>query len=119
MVLSYTDDISLNGYHWGIGASLGGTIKLKPITLEPFVNFSYQQTKLDGDGDRKNSAGTTTNLWDMDKSRNEWSIGGGFSVLFDLLNSINIDVLRAGASPPFFIAPYAHQTLKLIGLSVD
>ncbi len=81
---SYTDDISPNGYHWGIGASLGGTIKLKPITLEPFVNFGYQKTKLDDNGDRKNSVGTTTNLWDMDKSRNEWSIGGGFSVLFDL-----------------------------------
>ena len=81
---SYTDDISLDGYHWGVVASLGGTIKFKRITLEPFVNFGYQQIKLDGDGDRKNPAGTVLNLWGMDKSRSEWSIGGGFSILFDL-----------------------------------
>ena len=82
---SYTDKTALHGDHWGIGASLGGTIKFKPVTLEPFVNFNYQQLKLDDDGgERTNAAGTVTQLWEMDKTRNEWSIGGGVSVLFDL-----------------------------------
>jgi len=81
---SLSDDISLDGSHWGIGASVGGTIKFKPITLEPFINFNYQQSKLDGDGERTIPAGTVLNLWEMDKSRSEWSIGGGFSVLFGL-----------------------------------
>jgi hypothetical protein len=80
---SFTDDIPLDGYHWGIGASLGGTIKFKPITLEPFVNFGYQKIKLDGNGDRRTPAGAAT-FWDMDKSRSEWSIAGGLSLLFDL-----------------------------------
>ncbi len=81
---SYRDDISPAGYHWGIGASFGGSIKFKPITLEPFFNVNYQQLNLDGNGDRVDSAGTVTGLWDMDRSRKEWSIGGGLSVLFDL-----------------------------------
>jgi len=78
------DDISLDGYRWGIGASFGGRMNFKGITLEPFVNGGWQQIRLDGDGDRTNPAGTIINLWKMDKSRSEWSIGGGFSVLFDL-----------------------------------
>jgi len=82
-VFDWQDAISLDGSHWGIGASLGGTIKIPPITLEPFINFNYQQTKLDGDGERF-EAGTITDLWEMDKSRNEWSIGGGLSILFNL-----------------------------------
>ena len=80
----YTDDVSTDGYHWGIGASLGGTIKFKPITLEPFVNFGYQQLHLKGDGDRVNSPGGLDSLYEMSKDRDEWSIGGGLSVLFDL-----------------------------------
>jgi hypothetical protein len=79
-----TDDISLDGFRWGIGASLGGTFTFKPITLEPFVAFTYQQIKLDGDGDRTNIAGTITQLWEMDKSRDEWYVGGGCSFLYDM-----------------------------------
>src|SRR4030042_118389 len=82
---SYIDKTALHGDHWGIGASLGGTITLKPITLEPFINFNYQQLKLDDDGgERIDSAGTVLNLFEMDSTRNEWSIGGGVSILFDL-----------------------------------
>jgi hypothetical protein len=83
-VPQYTDNISLHGYHWGIGASLGGTITLKPITLEPFINGGYQQLNLKGDGDRVTTAGVLTDFYEMSKDRNEWSIGGGLSVLFDL-----------------------------------
>jgi hypothetical protein len=80
----YTDDVPTDGYHWGIGASLGGTIKIPPVTLEPFVNGGYQQLNLEGDGNRVNSSGAITDLYEMSKDRNEWSIGGGLSVLFDL-----------------------------------
>jgi hypothetical protein len=73
------DKISLTGSHWGIGASVGGTIKIPSITLEPFINGGWQQCNLDGDG-KGSFASTIINLWDMDKSRNEWSIGGGFSI---------------------------------------
>ena len=79
----WTDDISLDGYHWGIGASLGGTIKFNSITLEPFINGGWQQIKLDGDGERTLSSGVISNLWEMDKLRKEWSIGGGLSIKFN------------------------------------
>ena len=73
-----TFDLSSHGSHWGIGFSLGGSIRFKPLTLEPFVNFNYQQLKLDDDGgERRDSTGTVVGLWEMDKTRNEWSIGGG------------------------------------------
>jgi len=76
-----TDNIPIAGPHWGIEASLGGTIKIPPVTLEPFINGGWQHCHLDGDGERS-SAGAIMNLWDMDKSRKEWSVGGGFSIKF-------------------------------------
>ncbi len=79
-----TDDVTIDGLHWGIGASLGGTIKLKPITLEPFINFGWQQLHLKGSGDSVVNTGVVTTLFDMSKDRDEWSIGGGLSVLFGL-----------------------------------
>jgi hypothetical protein len=82
-VFSYADDISLDGSHWGIGASLGGTIKIPPITLEPFINGGWQKLDLNGDGERTLSSGAINNLWEMDKLRKEWSIGGGFSIKFN------------------------------------
>lgn len=79
--LALTDEISLDGYHWGVGAALGASIKLEPVTLEPFFNVGYQHLKLDGDGNRVGGGGIM-NLWEMDKSRAEWYVGGGLSVLF-------------------------------------
>ncbi len=78
------DNISVNGLHWGIAASLGGTIKIPSVhmTLEPFINGGWQQYNLDGDG-----AGVldgTPRLWELDKSRSEWNVGGGLSILYDL-----------------------------------
>jgi len=78
----YTDDITLKGYHRGVGASAGGTFVFNSFTLEPFLNAGYQELDLDGDGNRA-GAGTLPALWKMDTSRHEWFIGGGFSVLFD------------------------------------
>jgi hypothetical protein len=80
----YTDDISLDGHLWGIGISLGGTLKFQRFAIEPFINAGYQELNLDGDGDRVNVVSGLTNLWGMDKSRSEWSVGGGLSILFGL-----------------------------------
>jgi len=57
-----------DGSHWGVGVSVGGTITLKRFTIEPFIAGGYQGLDLD----------------EEDVVRNEWNIGGGFSVLFDL-----------------------------------
>ena len=81
--MGYTDDVPTDGYHWGIKASIGGTIKFKPITLEPFINGGYQQLHLKGDGDRTGWGGVPSYLFEMSKDRNEWSIGGGFSIKFN------------------------------------
>jgi hypothetical protein len=80
----FTDDISLDGSHWGIGASIGGTIQFNSFTLEPFVNGGWQAYDLDGDGDRIYAVWGIDDLYEMKKSRSEWSIGGGMSILFDL-----------------------------------
>jgi hypothetical protein len=62
------DDFSADGSHWGVGASVGGTITLKRFALEPFISGGFQGLDLSGEG----------------VVRNEWNIGGGFSILFDL-----------------------------------
>lgn len=77
---NYSDKISLNGYRWGIGASLGGTVKFQQFSLEPFIGGGYQQLKLNGNGDTNISY---INFYDMSKRRNEWSIGGGLSIKFN------------------------------------
>jgi hypothetical protein len=76
-------DISMNGHHWGIGASLGGTVRFNGFALEPFVNAGYQQLSLDGDGDWYTN-GVLTNLLEGESARSEWYIGGGCSFLFDM-----------------------------------
>ena len=55
-------------------------MKFQHLTLEPFINAGYQKLDLKGDGRRAAASGAITNLWEMDKSRQEWSIGGGLSV---------------------------------------
>ena len=77
---NFTDNISSDGNRWGIGASVGGTFVFKDFTLEPFLSAGWQDLSLDGDG---TTTGAFTGLYKMDKSRSEWFIGGGFSVLFD------------------------------------
>jgi hypothetical protein len=80
---TYTDkDISLNGYHWGIGGSLGGSVQFDSFTMEPFFNVGWQQFDLDGDGETTGTGGTAP--WGMDLSRSEWYIGGGCSFLFNI-----------------------------------
>ena len=81
---NFTDDISSDGYAWGINASLGGTVKFSRFALEPFINGGYRSLRLEGDGDQRNGTGLITGFRKIDQNRSEWSIGGGFSILFDL-----------------------------------
>jgi hypothetical protein len=77
-LVSRTNKLSLDGFRWGMGISLGGTIKFNRFTIEPFANGGYQKLDLNGEGI------TTiypTNL-KMEKLRSEWSIGGGLSIKF-------------------------------------
>jgi hypothetical protein len=76
----WIEDVSLDGSRWGIGASLGGTIKFKPLTLEPFINAGYQEMKLDGDGTEV----VRSLIMDVKELQRQWYIGGGFSILYDL-----------------------------------
>jgi hypothetical protein len=76
-------DIALDGYRWGIGGSLGGSVQFDSFTMEPFFNVGWQQFDVAGDGERT-AGGAIVDLWDMDLSRSEWYIGGGISFLYDL-----------------------------------
>lgn len=77
--------ISLNGSHWGIGGSVGGTVVLSRFTIEPFVNSGYQKVDIEGNGVGVTSSSLPTLYrWEMQKSRREWHIGAGFSILFSL-----------------------------------
>jgi hypothetical protein len=76
------DSTSLNGNNWGIGLSLGGTVKFQQYIIEPFFNVGYQKQDLDGGGERiTNNPGFNRSL-EMDKLMNDWSIGGGLSIKF-------------------------------------
>ncbi len=71
------DKISLDGSHWGIGASFGATVKVQRLIIEPFVAGGYQGLDTDGDGIR-----TGTFLSEVDKLKREWSVGGGLSIKY-------------------------------------
>lgn len=75
---NYLDDMSLNGNHWGIGASLGATVKFQRFCIEPFLGGGYQKFKVNGDGFNSVFPAVT----EMDKLKKEWSVGGGLSVKF-------------------------------------
>jgi hypothetical protein len=72
---------SLDGSHWGIGASLGGTIKVKPITLEPFVGGGYQSLNLSGNGIAPSLLPPS---YHREDSLSNWYVDGGLSILYDL-----------------------------------
>jgi hypothetical protein len=71
------ESVSMDGGVWGIGLTLGSTIKLDPVTLEPFIGAAYQKTDLDGDGR------TNINVdLEGDHERDQWLVTIGLSVLF-------------------------------------
>jgi hypothetical protein len=75
---------SLDGCHYGIGAWMGGTMKFERFSVEPFFGGGYQKLKMTGDGSLINTFdyGPAPHVLDEDKSREEWSIGGGISIKF-------------------------------------
>lgn len=74
-------NIFLDGSRWGIGFSVGGSVRFQRLTLEPFINAGYQELALDGDGDHVPSAGLTE-LYGIDLNRRAWSVGGGLAIIF-------------------------------------
>jgi hypothetical protein len=78
---SYMDDIPFDGSGWGIGASLGGTVKFQRFSLEPFLGGGYQRLKLRGDGTSNLDALPITIL-DQNGIWKAYFIVGGFSVKF-------------------------------------
>jgi hypothetical protein len=76
--------VSMDGAIWGIGLTIGGTIKIDPVTLEPFIGFAYQQTDLDGDGTTRGygfMAGIDANI-EGESERDQWLMTTGLSILF-------------------------------------
>jgi hypothetical protein len=73
-----TEKISLDGSRWGIGASLGATVKVQRFSIEPFIGGGYQKLNLDGDGIRTGFSF----LSEVDKLKEEWSVGGGVSIKY-------------------------------------
>jgi hypothetical protein len=76
-------DLSMSGYRWGIGGSVGSTVRFNGFALEPFVSAGYQQLSLDGGGEWLVN-GTLTDILEGTLDRGEWYISGGLSVLFDI-----------------------------------
>jgi len=76
------EHISIDGPNWGGALSLGGTVKLSRFNLEPFVSAGYRRLDLGGeDGFRAFMFGSSLGL-NMDKFKEEWSIGGGLSIKY-------------------------------------
>jgi hypothetical protein len=75
-----------HGYDWGFGLSLGGTVKVKPITLEPFIGGGYRQLHLRLRGvEFISTSGFLTTHFPADViTRNEWLVSTGLSIMFDL-----------------------------------
>lgn len=81
-VISYgvsTEEVSLDGYRWGIGLSLGGTVRFQRFTLEPFINAGYQGFNLDGKGKTVVMGGTPDYNSTIETTMREWFAGGGLS----------------------------------------
>ena len=74
-----TEIIPTDGPHWGIGASLGGSVRFQRLTLEPFVGVGYQALDIAGDGAEVRN-GVLTGLREYDESRDEWFVNGGISL---------------------------------------
>ncbi len=81
--LVFKESVSMDGDLWGIGLTLGGTIEMDPVTLEPFIGAAYQQTNLDGDGTLGIVGGgpVIANI-KGDSKREQWMFTAGFSLLF-------------------------------------
>jgi hypothetical protein len=72
-----------DGLHWGIEASLGGTVQFNGFAIEPFISGGWQRFDLSGDGSVVLN-GVLNSTLAIDESRGEWYISGGCAFLFDL-----------------------------------
>jgi hypothetical protein len=72
---------SVDGPHWGIKVSLGGTVRFENFSVEPFLGVGYQKWNLDGTGSIS-ALNVLGNFTRMKEERKEWFTGGGFSVKF-------------------------------------
>jgi hypothetical protein len=75
--------IELDGSRWGISGAIGATIKLSSVTIEPYIKGGYQEIDLSGEEDW-DIIGLNILAMDADRTREEWFVGAGFSILFDL-----------------------------------
>ena len=79
----HVNENSVDGYRWGLGASIGGTVKFQKFSLEPFLGASYQKGDVDGGGSQTLTVFPfTIREYEMDLLKKEWSIGGGLSIKF-------------------------------------
>ena len=69
-------DVSADGAHYGVNASLGASIKAGAVVLEPFINAGYAKLKTDGDGV------TWFVPTYVEANKTNWLAGGGLSVKF-------------------------------------
>jgi hypothetical protein len=72
-------NVPMDGPHWGIGGSLGGSVRFQRFTLEPFVGGGYQSLDMAGDGETVEN-GILLSLSEQDESRGEWFVGGGVAL---------------------------------------
>ncbi len=72
----YPLDASADGSTLGVTASVGASVNLGKVSLEPFLNAGYTKYTADGDGFN----GPLPVSVEMDKTN--WTLGGGLSVKF-------------------------------------
>jgi hypothetical protein len=72
---------SVDGPHWGMKVSVGGTLRFEKFSVEPFLGVGYQKWNLDGTGSIS-ALNVLGNFTRMNEERKEWFTGGGFSVKF-------------------------------------
>jgi len=77
-----TSESSVKGNHWGIGASLGASIKAGATLIEPYIAGGFDRTKLSGDGAYYYNSVLNRVIPDMKTRSKIWSIGGGISMRF-------------------------------------
>jgi hypothetical protein len=74
-----------HGYDWGFEVSMGGTVTVKPVTVEPFVGFGYRQFHVGMRGSEFVSfIPAVFPIPPETISRNEWLVTTGLSILYDL-----------------------------------
>lgn len=99
------DDVSLDGSHWGIGASFGAAVKFQRLTLEPFVNVGYEGYDLDGDGGTVSPLSSLLFGSDLEKTMREWVVSSGVSLTWGSqgqgVEQTSEDVVELGVGEQF------------------